>query len=92
LAKKKTYPVLFSLYLHGLLPPNAIIYGFARSKLDDADFKKQISRQYCHPSLHPCVACVADALATLKFQEGARGEGERLPGSVLLLQWPVQLG
>ena len=46
LAKKKTYPVLFSLYLHGLLPPNAIIYGFARSKLDDADFKKQISRQY----------------------------------------------
>ncbi|ELR16838.1 glucose6-phosphate dehydrogenase, C-terminal domain containing protein [Acanthamoeba castellanii str. Neff] len=46
LAKKKTYPVLFSLYLHGLLPPNAIIYGFARSKLDDADFKKQISRHF----------------------------------------------
>jgi glucose-6-phosphate 1-dehydrogenase len=46
LAKKKTYPVLFSLYLHGLLPPNAIIYGFARSKLDGADFKKQISRHF----------------------------------------------
>ena len=57
LAKKKTYPVLFSLYLHGLLPPNAIIYGFARSKLDDADFKKQISRQYASRFAPSCGMC-----------------------------------
>ncbi len=45
LAKKKTYPVLFALYLHGLLPSNAIIYGYARSKIDLPEFRAQISQQ-----------------------------------------------
>jgi glucose-6-phosphate 1-dehydrogenase len=45
LAKKKTYPSLFSLYGLGLLPEHFTIYGFARSKLHDDDFRKTISKK-----------------------------------------------
>ncbi|KAK9317344.1 glucose-6-phosphate dehydrogenase [Lipomyces starkeyi] len=43
LAKKKTYPALFGLYRYGLLPKNVKIVGYARTKMDDADYKKRIS-------------------------------------------------
>jgi len=46
LAKKKTYPALFSLYCHGLLPDDVIIAGFARSSLDDDTFKARISAKF----------------------------------------------
>lgn len=43
LAKRKTYPALFSLFCEGLLPPNVHIVGFARSKLELGDFWRQIA-------------------------------------------------
>lgn len=46
LAKKKTFPALFSLYCHGLLPEDVIIAGFSRSKLDDSTFKDRISQKF----------------------------------------------
>eukprot|EP01101_Sappina_pedata_P005535 TRINITY_DN2556_c0_g1_i1.p1 TRINITY_DN2556_c0_g1~~TRINITY_DN2556_c0_g1_i1.p1 ORF type:complete len:628 (+),score=295.92 TRINITY_DN2556_c0_g1_i1:54-1886(+) len=46
LAKKKTYPALFSLYQHRLLPRDCHIIGFARSKMTDEDFKKKISQSF----------------------------------------------
>eukprot|EP00026_Physarum_polycephalum_P006879 Phypoly_transcript_06932.p1 GENE.Phypoly_transcript_06932~~Phypoly_transcript_06932.p1 ORF type:complete len:495 (+),score=113.28 Phypoly_transcript_06932:121-1605(+) len=42
LAKKKTYPALFALYSNDLLPPNTVIYGYARSELDDAKFRQSL--------------------------------------------------
>lgn len=33
LAKKKTYPTLHSLYIHGFFPDKIRIVGYARSKL-----------------------------------------------------------
>lgn len=39
LAKKKTYPAMFELYIKGLLPTNAIIYGYARSAKPTSDFR-----------------------------------------------------
>uniref|UniRef100_A0A7S3V057 Glucose-6-phosphate 1-dehydrogenase n=1 Tax=Aplanochytrium stocchinoi TaxID=215587 RepID=A0A7S3V057_9STRA len=42
LAKKKTYPALLDLWMDGLLPPQTVICGYARSEKKDADFKKQI--------------------------------------------------
>jgi len=39
LAKKKTYPALFALFSNNLLPPKFVIYGFARSEMDDAKFR-----------------------------------------------------
>ena len=59
LARKKTYPALFRLHLHNLLPRNTIIYGYARSKMEDGPFKARIS------SLFPKTADPAECLLSL---------------------------
>lgn len=41
LAKKKTFPALFGLFRQGHLPKGVHIIGYARTKMDDADFKKR---------------------------------------------------
>jgi len=46
LAKKKTFPSLFALYGLGLLPENFTVFGFARSPLSDADYKKLVSSSF----------------------------------------------
>ncbi|KAK7208614.1 glucose-6-phosphate 1-dehydrogenase-like protein [Myxozyma melibiosi] len=43
LAKKKTYPALFGLFRYGLMPQGIKIVGYARTKMDDAEYKKRIS-------------------------------------------------
>ena len=35
LAKKKTLPALYGLFLRGLLPPDVVIMGYARSSIED---------------------------------------------------------
>eukprot|EP00878_Enallax_costatus_P011921 GHUV01012445.1.p1 GENE.GHUV01012445.1~~GHUV01012445.1.p1 ORF type:complete len:575 (+),score=103.39 GHUV01012445.1:290-2014(+) len=42
LAKKKIFPALFSLYYEGLLPENFQIFGYARSKMSDEEFRNMI--------------------------------------------------
>jgi len=42
LAKKKTYPALFGLYIRNMLPSNIRITGYARSKKTNADLRNQI--------------------------------------------------
>eukprot|EP00456_Euglypha_rotunda_P062878 TRINITY_DN53073_c0_g1_i1.p1 TRINITY_DN53073_c0_g1~~TRINITY_DN53073_c0_g1_i1.p1 ORF type:complete len:188 (+),score=45.36 TRINITY_DN53073_c0_g1_i1:97-660(+) len=42
LAKKKTFPALFSLWSQGLIPENTIIAGFARTELSYDKFTAQI--------------------------------------------------
>jgi len=42
LAKKKTYPSLFNLWLSNLLPKNCVIYGYARSYMTNEAFRKKI--------------------------------------------------
>lgn len=44
LAKKKTYPSLFSLYCANYLPKHVIIVGYARSKITDDDFRGHIGK------------------------------------------------
>ncbi|KAG0268130.1 Glucose-6-phosphate 1-dehydrogenase [Actinomortierella ambigua] len=44
LAKKKTFPALFGLYLQGYLPANTRIIGYARTKMDRADYLNRISQ------------------------------------------------
>jgi len=41
LAKKKTFPALFGLYKQGLLPRGVHIVGYARTKMNDEEFKKR---------------------------------------------------
>jgi glucose-6-phosphate 1-dehydrogenase len=44
LAKKKIFPALFALYYEGLLPDDFQIFGYARSKMTDAEFRELIAR------------------------------------------------
>ncbi|KAL7477571.1 hypothetical protein ACHAW6_003378 [Cyclotella cf. meneghiniana] len=42
LAKKKTYPSLLSLFSDYLLPPNVIIYGYARSNINTVQLREKL--------------------------------------------------
>lgn len=44
LAQKKTYPTLLALYKKGLLPQNTNIFGYARSKMSDEQFREKIGK------------------------------------------------
>jgi glucose-6-phosphate 1-dehydrogenase len=46
LAVKKTYPALFALFRHKLLPPHFAIVGYARSKMAEDEFRKKISSKF----------------------------------------------
>ncbi|ORX38424.1 glucose-6-phosphate dehydrogenase [Kockovaella imperatae] len=41
LAQKKTFPALFALYAQGHLPKDVHIVGYARTKMDEAEFHKR---------------------------------------------------
>ena len=42
LAKKKIYPALFALYYENMLPENFSVFGYARSKMGDEEFREYI--------------------------------------------------
>ncbi|GAA0171655.1 dehydrogenase [Lithospermum erythrorhizon] len=44
LAKKKIFPALFALYYEGCLPEHFSIFGYARSKMTDAELRVMVSR------------------------------------------------
>ncbi|KAI3438309.1 hypothetical protein D9Q98_000743 [Chlorella vulgaris] len=43
LAKKKIFPSLFALYYENMLPQNFKVYGYARSKMNDEEFRDLIA-------------------------------------------------
>ncbi len=49
LAKKKTYPALYDLWQRGLLPPQTLIWGFARTKWTTQQLRVHL-RSYVAPS------------------------------------------
>lgn len=46
LAKKKTFPALFGLYRNGLLPEKVKIIGYARTKMEDEEFREKLSSYF----------------------------------------------
>ncbi|EYU37401.1 hypothetical protein ABFS82_11G075200 [Erythranthe guttata] len=44
LAKKKIFPALFALYYEDCLPEHFTIFGYARSKMSDAELRDMVSR------------------------------------------------
>ncbi|KAG6396415.1 hypothetical protein SASPL_142565 [Salvia splendens] len=44
LAKKKIFPALFALYYEDCLPEHFTIFGYARSKMTDAELRDMVSR------------------------------------------------
>jgi len=49
LAKKKTYPALFGLFKNGLLPKDVHIVGYARTKMDEAEYHKRTTSYLKNP-------------------------------------------
>ncbi|KAA1466387.1 glucose-6-P dehydrogenase [Dentipellis sp. KUC8613] len=49
LAKKKTFPALFGLYRDGFLPTDVRIVGYARTKMDEAEFHKRATSYIKNP-------------------------------------------
>ncbi|EIN10632.1 glucose-6-phosphate 1-dehydrogenase [Punctularia strigosozonata HHB-11173 SS5] len=50
LAKKKTYPALFGLYQRGFLPTDVHIVGYARTKMDEAEYHKRTTSYIKNPN------------------------------------------
>lgn len=44
MAGKKTFPAIFNLFRKGLLPENAFVTGYARSKLDREEYVKRATQ------------------------------------------------
>ncbi|XWS54029.1 hypothetical protein CRYUN_Cryun10bG0053400 [Craigia yunnanensis] len=44
LAKKKIFPALFALYYEDCLPKQFTVYGYARSKMTDAELRNMVSK------------------------------------------------
>lgn len=42
LAKKKTFPAIFSLFYHDLLPSHFVLFGFARREMSNEEFRELI--------------------------------------------------
>lgn len=49
LAKKKTYPALFNLFRQGFLPRDVKIVGYARTKMDEAEYHKRTTAYIKNP-------------------------------------------
>ena len=69
LAKKKTYPALFKLFLNGLLPPAFKVWGYARSASDDAAFREKM-RGWLEKDAKGDTAKVDAFLAALVYHQG----------------------
>ncbi|KAJ6599050.1 glucose-6-P dehydrogenase [Mycena vulgaris] len=53
LAKKKTFPALFGLFRQDLLPKDVQIVGYARTKMDKAEFHKRLTSYIKNPNDDP---------------------------------------
>ncbi|KAI0045289.1 glucose-6-P dehydrogenase [Auriscalpium vulgare] len=53
LAKKKTFPALFGLYRDNFLPKGVHIVGYARTKMDEAEFHKRATQYIKNPDNSP---------------------------------------
>lgn len=56
LAKKKTFPALFGLYRDGYLPDDVKIVGYARTKMDEAEFHKRATSYIKNPDEDPRIS------------------------------------
>jgi len=72
LAKKKTYPSLLSLFADGLLPPNFVIYGYARSQMTHEALREKL-QPYLESKQDDFI--VADFLSRCYYQSG-KGYGD----------------
>lgn len=65
LAKKKTFPALFGLYRDGFLPRDVHIVGYARTKMDEAEFHKRSTSYIKNPNNDETISAKIDEFKKL---------------------------
>ncbi|MDD5728685.1 MAG: glucose-6-phosphate dehydrogenase [Victivallales bacterium] len=76
LAVLKIFPALFALFSQGLLPKNVHFYGFARSALSPAEFRKKIMLNLTcrYTPQHSCGTYIENFLDRCTYCRGEYGE------------------
>lgn len=72
LAQTKIFPALFALFSQGLLPENVRFFGFARSHLEQDEFKEQIMRNLTcrYTPEHSCADFIENFLSSCHYCGG----------------------
>jgi len=76
LAKKKTFPALFALFRQGYLPPDTKIVGYARTKMDKADFHSRAVSYIKNPDNDAAIAASIQKFQdVLTYVDGSYDDG-----------------
>ncbi|KAJ7700108.1 glucose-6-phosphate 1-dehydrogenase [Mycena rosella] len=76
LAKKKTFPALFALFRQGFLPTDVKICGYARTKMDAANFHSRAVSYIKNPGEDPAVtASIQKFKDILTYVDGSYDDG-----------------
>ncbi|KAF9353598.1 Glucose-6-phosphate 1-dehydrogenase, partial [Mortierella sp. NVP85] len=70
LAKKKTFPALFGLFLNGHISPKTRIVGYARTKMDRPEFLKRVSQYIKNVNTAKVKAALAQFLDQCTYVAG----------------------
>jgi len=77
LAKKKTFPALFGLFRQGFLPRDVKIVGYARTKMDNAEYHKRVTSYLKNPNDDPeIVKAIEQFKALSTYISGSYEDGE----------------
>ncbi|KAF8195871.1 glucose-6-P dehydrogenase [Mycena galopus ATCC 62051] len=76
LAKKKTFPALFGLFRQGYLPTDVQIVGYARTKMDKADFRSRAVSYIKNPDKDATIsASIQKFQDVLTYVDGGYDDG-----------------
>ena len=75
LSRKKVFPALFALYCQGYLPEQFRIFGFARSRFSDAEFRHRITEHLTcrYAPGESCAERMEEFLARCHYMPGSYG-------------------
>jgi len=73
LAKKKTYPSLLALYADSFLPPDTVIWGFARSDLSHEDLRSRLKPFL----LKSHDETIVDGFLSICYYQSGKGYGDQ---------------
>lgn len=78
LASRKIFPALFALYCQGYLPRRFNVFGFARSAMDHAAFRKHIEGKLAcrYVPGESCAAKMSEFLARCHYVSGQYGSSD----------------
>jgi len=75
LARKKTFPALFGLFVNDFLPADLHIVGYARTKMDDQEYQKRVT-EHIKPTIAAHRRRVDDFLKVCSYVPGAYDKKE----------------